>query len=194
MKVIAILIAVFAPAVPAAIQQLRSAAVTEMKTEATGALTNLSFKCPTKSFVSQVNGHLGAVLDRMNFRCNDFPAYTNSGDIGCPIGGCTSIKTPPIILPSNTKGITSVSVGYSYYAPYDQWVVAAARYCTVDTCYEQFSLGQTICSADVSKAYACPKIVTYSEVGKVFAGGDAVYMSQTKQSTNYISSFIPFFK
>ena len=194
MKFIAVLMAVFVPAISAADQQLRGVINTEMKTEATGALTNLSFQCPNKSFVSQVNGHIGAVLDRMNFRCNDFPAYTNSGDIGCPIGGCGSIKTPSIILPSNTKGFTSVSIGYAYYAPYVQWVVAAVKYCTVDTCYEQFQLGQTICSADATKAYACPKIVTYSEVGKVFAGGDATYVTQPIKANNYITSFIPLFK
>ena len=193
MKVITILLAIFGTIISAA--ELRSVTNEQIKTEAVAvadvAETTMNFKCPGQSAITQVNGHTGAVIDRMNFRCNDKSDFTSSGDIGAPIGYTKSVKLPSIILAPSVKGFTSVSVGYAFYAPYNKWVVAAVRYCVQDKCDDQFIYGLTICSAETGKTYTCPKTLTYSETGKVFSGVKATYSPQ--QYTGYVTELVPLF-
>lgn len=183
-----ILIAVLVTIISAV--ELRSVTNEQIKPEA-AAIATLNFKCPGKSAITQINGHTGAVVDRMNFRCNDASTFTNSGDIGAPIGYSNSVKLPSIILAPSVAGFTSVSVGYAFYAPYNEWVVASVRYCAQDTCYDQFIYGLTICSAESTKQYACPKILSFSEKGKVFSGAKATY--NPAHFSGHVTDFVPLF-
>ena len=151
-----------------------------------------TYRCPGSYNINQINENVGAIIDRINLRCND-PNYAQFSDLGTGIGYVTSPKAATIRLPAGAKGWTSVQVGYAYYAPKDMEVVAAVRFCAGSLCYESFFLGLTICSADETKEYKCGRIVPYdmSNSGKVLNGVTATYNSE--KFTGFVKDFIPLF-
>ena len=151
-----------------------------------------TYRCPSSYHVNQINENVGAIVDRINLRCND-PNYSQFSDLGTGIGYVTSPKAATIRLPAGAKGWDSVQVGYALYAPKDQWVVAAVRFCTGSLCYESFFYGLTICSADDTKEYKCGKIEKFDETssGKMLNGVTATYNSD--KFTGFVKSFTPLF-
>ena len=154
-----------------------------------------SFTCPKQTYISQINSNIGAVLDRINIRCND-PNYSRFGDIGTPIGYVTSPKASTIRLPRTpkvAKGWDSVNVGYQYYAPYDREVVASIQFCANGLCTETgFFYGLTICSADSTQPYQCNRISSFSaDSGKYLTSITASYLPH--KCSGYVTEFTPKF-
>jgi hypothetical protein len=106
----------------------------------------------------------------------------------------TSPKSNTIQLPDITKGWDTFNVGYSNYAPKGEEVVVSIQLCQKDKCFETgFFYGLTICSADATNSYKCPRIATYkAPSGKYLTGVTATYIP--KADTGYVKSISPIFK
>ena len=158
---------------------------------------SVSSRCPTGFFISQVNANLGAILDRINLRCNNLPLLSSLGDFGCPLGHLKSPKSMTLQLPDRKIGWDTINVGYSKYAPYNSGkeMVVSVQFCTKggSVCYETgFFRDLTICSADETKSYACPKIMSYkAPAGKYMVGAASTFIPQW--NTGYVQLFEPLF-
>jgi hypothetical protein len=161
-------------------------------------LTTYPFSCPGLSKISQINGNTGAILDRLNLRCND-SKLSQSPDFGVGIGYVTSPKPARVKLPAGAKGWDTVSVGYGLYDSRStgslHWVVASIRVCAKGTCFDLFINGLTICSSDASQPsnVKCPTINTwdYTNTGKVWNGAVANYYPD--KGIGYIQDLTPTF-
>ena len=148
----------------------------------------ISFNCPPKSYISEINANVGGVADRFNFRCND-AKHKQSTDIGTPIAFVTSPKSSVL---KNSNGFDSISVGYAWYAPRGQFVVASLRICNGLQCQESFFLGLTICSADSTQTYACPTIHVFSApTGQKITGIQAIHNPAKKNG--FVKQLEPIF-
>jgi hypothetical protein len=96
-------------------------------------------------------------------------------------------------LPDIKKGWDTVKVGYSYFAPKGEEVVVSIQVCQKSKCIETgFFYGLTICSADASLPYKCPRIDTFnSDNGKYLTGIKTTYNPQW--DTGYVKSLSPIF-
>jgi hypothetical protein len=191
MKFIAIVVAVIAALVSAA-DEKKSLRSNEMKAEEVATRT-ATFNCPIGSWVGQTNANLGGILDRVNFRCSD-PNHSSFGDIGAPLAHVLSPKSNTIQLPDITKGWDTFNVGYSTYVPKGQEVVVSIQLCQKGKCFETgFFYGLTICSADSSSPYKCPRIASFTaSSGKYLTGVTATFVPQA--DTGYVKSIAPVFK
>ena len=194
MKFITLLLSVLATSGAALDSEASIQATNEiMKVESVSPKT-ATYNCPNKSFIGQVNANLGGILDRVNFRCNNNPGFSNFGDIGAPLSNVRSPKSNTLRLPNLKKGWDRVNVGYSFYEPKGQEVVVSIQLCQQNKCFETgFFYGLTICSADASKEYACPKISSYEAApGEYFTGVMTTFVPQ--KDTGYVISLAPIFK
>lgn len=168
----------------------------EIQIEAVASVSKTS-RCPQGFIISQINANLGAILDRINLRCNNFPSLSSLGDWGCPLAHVSSPKSVTLKLIDPLKGWDFVNVGYSSYVPYNegQELVVSIQFCQKDgsVCYETgFFKDLTICSADKTKSYACPKIMSYkADTGKYMIGASSQYIPTW--NTGYVQKFEPLF-
>jgi hypothetical protein len=154
-----------------------------------------TYTCPSKASVTQINSNLGGVLDRINLRCND-PNFSQFPDIGTPIGYVTSPKATALLLPTTptvAKGWDTINVGYAFYAPYNQDVVASIQFCANGVCTQTgFFYGLTVCSADSSAPYKCNRIASYTAPnGKRMTGVTTTYAPH--KCVGYVTNFVPNF-
>jgi hypothetical protein len=114
-------------------------------------------------------------------------------DIGGPLAHVTSPKSNTIRLPDLKKGWDTFNVGYDYYAPKDQEVVVSIQVCQKGKCFETgFFYGLTICSADATLSYKCPRIATYTaDAGQYLTGVTATFLPEW--NTGYVKSISPVF-
>lgn len=154
----------------------------------TSAPVSTTYSCPPKSYISQINANVGAIVDRFNFRCND-AKHSQSQDIGAPLSTVTSPKSSVLM---NSNGFDSISVGYGWYGPVGQLVVTSLRVCNGIKCQESFFYGLTICSADSSQTYACPTIHIFSAPpGQKITGIVAIHNPTKKYG--YVKQLDPIF-
>ena len=155
-------------------------------------LLDYSYTCPPGSVATSFNTNTGAIMDRVNVRCND-AHQSQFPDIGAPLGYVTSPKNPVIRLPAKAKGWESMDVGYQFWAPKGREVAVSIRLCAKGSCFTAFIYGLSICSPTKGLSYSCGRIETFdkSGTGKVINGFETTYSATKKYG--YITRLEPKF-